>query len=139
MKGGGASFTLTGVHGRGMCHTPLVAYAQRLPTRVALERAMLGDTIDADEAVRTGLANRAVDATEWRQSVDGLASRLAAGYNRNSADGKRALYRQAAAAAPGTRYEIATEAMVEMFASPAWQGHMGRFLDRRKKKPPPAE
>ena len=44
-----SSFTLTGVHGRGFCHTPLVAYGARLSARKALELGLLGDTITASE------------------------------------------------------------------------------------------
>ena len=126
-----ASFTLTGVHGRGFCHTPLVGYTGRLSAHKALELAVLGETIDAEEAVRIGLANRVVGASEWRNEVDSVSRRLAAGFNRNSADGKATLYRQAATADPVARYEVASDAMVDMFMSPNWRNHMTRFLERK--------
>lgn len=128
-----ASFTLTGVHGNGFCHTPAVAYTERLSTHKALELAILGDTIDADEAARIGLANRVVAESEWRAHVDEVAARLAASYGRNIADGKRTLYQQAQAPDLRTKYQIATASMVDMFLSKPWQAHMGRFFQARKK------
>ena len=68
-----------------------------------------------------------------------LSARLAAGFNRNAADGKATLYRQAAATSADARYAIATEAMVEMFGSAPWQGHMARFLARKKRPAAPTE
>ena len=89
--------------------------------------------VDAVEAARLGLANHAVDETEWRSTIDGVSARLARGFNRNMADGKATIYHQAAATELRTGYWAATQRMVEMFHSPAWQSHMRAFLERRKK------
>jgi enoyl-CoA hydratase/carnithine racemase/predicted GNAT family acetyltransferase len=128
-----ASFMLTGVHGHGFCHTPAVAYTHRLPTHKALELAVLGETVDAHEAARIGLANRAVAPAEWRMHVDGVAARLAASFGRNLADGKRTLYQQAQAPDLVSKYGVATDAMVEMFLSKPWQAHMAAFQARKRK------
>ncbi|MEP9348288.1 enoyl-CoA hydratase-related protein [Xanthobacter sp. KR7-225] len=47
--------------------------------RKALELAMLGDVIDAAEALRLGLVNKVVPAAELAAETDALACRLAAG------------------------------------------------------------
>jgi 2-(1,2-epoxy-1,2-dihydrophenyl)acetyl-CoA isomerase len=47
--------------------------------RKALELALLGDTVDAAEALRLGLVNRVVPAAELAQEGERLARRLASG------------------------------------------------------------
>jgi 2-(1,2-epoxy-1,2-dihydrophenyl)acetyl-CoA isomerase len=47
--------------------------------RKALELALLGDTVDAAEALRLGLVNRVVPAAELAQEGERLAQRLASG------------------------------------------------------------
>ena len=127
-----AKFTLTGVHAGGYCHTPLVAYAGRLPLRKALELGALGDTIDAYEAERIGLANRVIQDVDWRNTIQTVAERLADSFGKNSADGKRTLYRQAMTADVADRYAIATPVMEAMFESAPWKRHMDRFLRKKK-------
>jgi len=120
------------VAGRGFCHTPLVAVGTRVNPRSALELGMLGEPVDAEAAARLGLANRVLDASTWRSEVDRLAHTLALGFNRNAADGKRIFYEQSAAATLRERYEIATPAMVDMFASPNFRRHARRFVKKKK-------
>ena len=127
-----ASFQLTGVHGRGFCHTPLVSYGGRLAPRKAFELAVLGEQIGAEEAVSIGLANRAVADSEWEATVDGMAARLAENYNKNVADGKRTFWKTQAVPTLAEKYSIATDTMVDMMGSANWQAHIERFLDRRK-------
>jgi 2-(1,2-epoxy-1,2-dihydrophenyl)acetyl-CoA isomerase len=54
-----------------------------LPRLVGLRNAMaialMGETLDAQEALRMGLVNRVVPAVELKQATDALAHRLAAG------------------------------------------------------------
>jgi enoyl-CoA hydratase/carnithine racemase len=70
-------FTKVGLSGADM------GSAYLLPRLVGLGHAtrllMLGDTIDADEAFRIGLASSVVPADEFSGAVDGLARRLASG------------------------------------------------------------
>ena len=47
--------------------------------RKAMEIALLGDTFDATEALRLGLVNRVVPATQLQEETDKLARRLADG------------------------------------------------------------
>ncbi len=52
---------------------------RRIGLRHALEIALLGDTLQADDAVRLGLVNRVVAAPALESAVQELATRLAAG------------------------------------------------------------
>jgi enoyl-CoA hydratase/carnithine racemase len=61
--------------------TPDMGATVRLPRIVGEARAreliLLGETIDAEEALRIGLANRLVDGNELLSAASGLAARLA--------------------------------------------------------------
>ena len=54
------------------------ALIRTLPSAVAYEMLYLGEPIDADTALRLGLANRVVDAGELAASVEELARRVVA-------------------------------------------------------------
>ncbi len=58
----------------------------------ALEMSMLGDPVEADEALRTGLVNRVVPDQELAEETAALASRLAAMPTAALGRTKRALY-----------------------------------------------
>ena len=92
---------------------------------------MLADEIDAQEAQRIGLVNRVLPAAQWRESVDELVRRLADRFNYNSAEGKRVFYLQVASSSLESKYQLATDAMVGMFASAPFQAHMDGFLNRK--------
>ena len=55
---------------------------------------MLGDTIDADEALRIGLVSSLVPADDLDEAVDGLARRLACGPAQAYAQTKALLTRE---------------------------------------------
>lgn len=127
-----ATFCLPGVKTGGFCHTPAVALGARVAPRHALELALLGDEIDASDAHRIGLANRVVAASEWPAAVDATVAGLAQRFGKSMADGKRTFYEQLRQPALRERYAVATETMVEMFASEEYQSAMAAFLDRKK-------
>ena len=130
-----ASFCLPGVRSPGgFCHTPAVAMGTRLAPHKALELALLGSEIDAAEAVRIGLANSVVAASEWPTAVDWTANQLARTFSKSVAEGKRTFYQQLAAPNLRDRYAVATDTMVDMFSSPAYQESMRAFLMRGGKK-----
>ena len=82
--------------------------------------------------MRIGLVNTVVPPAQWAERVDGLMTRLARSFNPAVAEGKRTFYEQAAAPSLPEKYAIATDAMVEMFASESYQAAMAAFLERRK-------
>ena len=75
-----------------------------------------------------------VAASEWPTAVDRTADQLARTFSKSVADGKRTFYRQLAERSLRDRYALATDAMVGMFSSPAYQESMRAFLARGGKK-----
>ena len=127
-----ARFCLPGVRTGGFCHTPAVAVGARVAPRKALELALLASDVDAVEAERIGLANSVVPSAEWASAVEQTVNQLARTFSKSVADGKRTFYRQAAAPALRDRYVVATDTMVDMFSSPAYQESMAAFLRRKE-------
>lgn len=85
-------FTKVGLTGADM------GAAWLLPRVVGFGRAseilLLGDTLDADECLRIGLATRVVAETDLAATVDGVARRLADGPTQALATTKRMLQRE---------------------------------------------
>jgi enoyl-CoA hydratase/carnithine racemase len=85
-------FTKVGLSGADM------GAAYLLPRLVGLGHAtrllMLGDTINADEAVRIGLVSELADADAFEEAVTGLARRLASGPTQAYAQTKALLTRE---------------------------------------------
>ena len=118
----GASFCLPGVRSPGgFCHTP-PCRARGWPHK-ALELALLGSEIGAAEAAGSAgqLSGRRL---EWPTAVDRTADQLARTFSKSVADGKRTFYRQLVERSLRDRYALATDAMVGMFSSPAYQESM---------------
>jgi enoyl-CoA hydratase/carnithine racemase len=55
-----AAFALPGGNGGLFCHTPLVAVARNMAPKRAMEMALTGDRISAQQAMEWGLVNRVV-------------------------------------------------------------------------------
>ncbi|HJY02697.1 MAG TPA: enoyl-CoA hydratase family protein [Streptosporangiaceae bacterium] len=85
-------FTKVGLSGADM------GAAYLLPRLVGLGHAtrllMLGDTVNADEAFRIGLVSSLVEADEFEEAVNALASRLASGPTQAYAQTKALLTRE---------------------------------------------
>lgn len=90
-----ARFATPGVNIGLFCSTPMVALSRAISRKAAMEMLLLGDLIDAAEAARLGLVNRAVPEAELDAEVWTLARRVAAKSRAVVALGKPAFYRQA--------------------------------------------
>jgi len=91
----GTRFGVNGVNIGLFCSTPMVALTRNVPRKNAFEMLTTGRFIEAAEATRIGLINRAVPhenlAHETRALADTIAAKLASAVR----IGKRAFYEQA--------------------------------------------
>ncbi|MDP4004894.1 enoyl-CoA hydratase [Methylobacterium sp. NEAU K] len=89
-----ARFATPGVQIGLFCSTPMVALSRAVPRKAALEMLLVGEPIDAPEALRIGLVNRVVPASALDGAVSALAARIASKARRVLAIGKEAFGRQ---------------------------------------------
>jgi enoyl-CoA hydratase/carnithine racemase len=89
-----ARFATPGVQIGLFCSTPMVALSRAVSRKAALEMLLVGDPIDAAEALRIGLVNRAVPEADLDAAVSALAARIAGKARRVLAIGKEAFGRQ---------------------------------------------
>lgn len=89
-----ARFCLPGVNIGAFCTTPLVAVGRNIHRKHAMELALTGDLFDAADAVRMGLANRAVPPDRLRAVTEQLAQKIAGKSSEGIARGKAAFYEQ---------------------------------------------
>ncbi|MBE7200114.1 MAG: enoyl-CoA hydratase [Parafilimonas terrae] len=89
-----ARFATPGVQIGLFCSTPMVALSRAVPRKAAMEMLLVGEPIDAAEALRIGLVNRVVPCTDLDAAVGALAARIAGKARRVLAIGKEAFGRQ---------------------------------------------
>jgi enoyl-CoA hydratase/carnithine racemase len=89
-----ARFATPGVQIGLFCSTPMVALSRAVSRKAAMEMLLLGEPIDAAEALRIGLVNRVVTEAELDAAVGALAGRIAGKSRRVLALGKEAFSRQ---------------------------------------------
>ena len=125
-----ATFATPGVDIGLFCSTPMVALSRNVGRKQAMEMLVTGRPIDAETAVRFGLVNRAVPASELDAAVAELARTIATKPARVLAIGKDAFYRQADLELEAA-YDYAREVMIEnMLAAEAAEG-IDAFLEKR--------
>jgi enoyl-CoA hydratase/carnithine racemase len=125
-----AKFATPGVDIGLFCSTPMVALARNVARKHAMEMLLTGDLIAADEALRFGLVNRAVEAGTEREAALALARQIASKSSLTVKLGKEAFYRQLELDLAAA-YRYASEVMVEnMLARDAEEG-IGAFIDKR--------
>ncbi|QEE38119.1 MULTISPECIES: enoyl-CoA hydratase [unclassified Methylobacterium] len=90
----GARFATPGVQIGLFCSTPMVAVSRAVSRKAALEMLLVGEPIDAQEAHRIGLVNRAVPAADLEDAVAAMARKIAGKARRVLAVGKEAFGRQ---------------------------------------------
>ena len=102
-------------------------------TAKAMELMMLGDRIDAAEALRLGLVNRVVADEGFREETANLARRLADGPPATLAAIKEGVYRGVGSSLPETlSYEYNTQR--HLFLSDNAREGMQAFLEKRPAK-----
>jgi enoyl-CoA hydratase/carnithine racemase len=90
----GARFATPGARIGLFCSTPMVALSRAVGRKAALEMLLTGEAVDAAEAARLGLINRAVPADELDAAVAQLAGSIAARSPLTVAAGKAAFQAQ---------------------------------------------
>ena len=125
-----ARFSTPGVNIGLFCHTPLVALTRNVGRKHAMEMLLTGDPIDAETAVRFGLVNDHVPATELEAAVTALAARVASKSSHVIALGKALFHKQLEMDLNGA-YEAASDAMVaNLEADDAGEG-IAAFVEKR--------
>jgi len=105
--------------------------ARNIARKRVMEMLLTGEMIDAEEAVRIGLINRAVPAAELTQATMALARKIAAKSIQTLKFGKGAFYRQVDMDLKHA-YDYAAHIMTEnMQALDAEEG-IDAFLQKRK-------
>ena len=126
-----ARFAVSGINVGLFCSTPMVALSRVVPRKVAMEMLLTGEFIDAAEATRIGLVNRAVPEAELDAAIDALAQKIAAKSRSAVALGKPAFYRQAELPLADA-YAHTAEVMVHNMDEGDAQEGIDAFMQKRK-------
>jgi len=126
----GAKFATPGVNIGLFCSTPMVALSRAVGRKAAMEMLLTGHPIDAAEAVRIGLINRAVPAGQLDAEVAALADTVAAKSPLTLAIGKEAFYRQVEMDLDAAYAYTAEVMTTNMLAQDAAEG-IDAFLGKR--------
>lgn len=126
-----AKFCTPGVNIGIFCTTPLVGVGRNIHRKHAMEMALTGDLVPAEDAVRFGLVNRAVPTAEVRTATEELAQKIASRSSQGIGSGKEAFYRQIDMSIEEA-FKFANEAMLcGMTTEDAVEGTHA-FLEKRK-------
>jgi len=126
-----AHFCTPGVSIGSFCTTPLVGIGRNIHRKHAMELALTGDMIPAQDAVRMGLINRAVPASQLRDEVEALAQRIASKSAQGIRIGKEAFYRQIDKPVEEA-FEYAREEMIKALLIPDAGEGIKAFLEKRE-------
>jgi enoyl-CoA hydratase/carnithine racemase len=127
----GATFATPGVNIGLFCSTPMVAVSRNVPRKRMMEMLLLGEAMDAQQALAAGLINRIVPADRLEAETIAWARNIAAKSARIVRIGKEAFYRQLEMP-QGEAYAYASRVMAEnMLARDAGEG-IDAFLEKRE-------
>lgn len=126
-----ARFATPGVNIGLFCSTPMVALSRAVGRKSAMEMLLGGEMIDAAEAQRIGLINRALPAAGLDTAIAEMADRIASKSPLTIAIGKEAFYRQIDMDIEAA-YTYASRVMTEnMLAADAAEG-IDAFIEKRQ-------
>ena len=125
-----AKFCTPGVSIGIFCTTPLVGIGRNMHRKHAMELALTGDLVSADDAYRFGLVNRVVSAEHLEEATQELALRVASKSAQGIRAGKEAYYRQIDMPLEKA-FEYANEAMLQAMSSPDAAEGTAAFLAKR--------
>ena len=126
-----AKFSVPGINVGLFCSTPAVGLSRNMGRKQAMEMLLTGDFIDALEAQRRGLLNRAVPADALDAEIDRLAASILAKSSAAVTLGKKLFYDQGEMGLDGA-YQLAAETMAcNMMLEDAAEG-IDPFSEKRK-------
>jgi enoyl-CoA hydratase/carnithine racemase len=125
-----ARFAVSGINFGLFCSTPMVALSRNVGRKAAMEMLLTGEAIDAHEAARLGLVNRAVAAEALEAETWALARRIAAQSAAVVKTGKRAFYAQAEMPL-AEAYAYCSRVMVENLLFRDSEEVISAFIDKR--------
>ncbi len=130
VAGDDSQFCTPGVHIGLFCSTPMVALSRNVGRKRAMEMLLLGEMIEAREAVDFGLVNRAVARDKVLDEAMAMAGKIAAKSSAAITIGKETFYRQVEEPL-GQAYETAAHAMAaNMMIADAEEG-LDAFIEKR--------
>lgn len=94
VAGAEARFCTPGVNIGLFCHTPMVALSRNVSRKHAMEMLLLGEWVEAEDALRMGLLNRVVEKGTALAEATALARRIAGKSQVPVKLGKAAFYAQ---------------------------------------------
>ena len=128
-----ARFGVNGIDVGLFCSTPAVALTRSIAPKRAMEMLLTGEMIDAATALEFGLVNRVVQSAALTETVNEIATTIAAKSPTAVKLGKQAVRRQAGLSL-GEAYERTSQVMVEnMLAGDAEEG-INAFIEKREPK-----
>jgi enoyl-CoA hydratase/carnithine racemase len=125
-----ARFATPGVDIGLFCSTPMVPLSRNVDAKPALHMLFTGEPIDAEEALRIGLVNRVVAASELTTETMALAARIAAKPAAVVKLGKAAFHRQREMTLEAAYAETARVMVANLLMDESDEG-IRAFLDRR--------
>ena len=126
----GTRFGVNGVNIGLFCSTPMVALNRNVPRKNAFEMLTTGRFIEATEATRIGLINRAVPADQLSSESRALAEVIAGKLASAVRIGKRAFYEQAPMTT-AEAYAYAGAVMTENMLNRDTDEGISAFLEKR--------
>jgi enoyl-CoA hydratase/carnithine racemase len=126
-----ARFAVPGINIGLFCSTPMVALSRNVGRKAAMEMLLTGETIEAAEAARLGLVNRAVAPERLRDETMKLARRIAGQSTVVVRTGKRAFYAQAEMEL-AEAYAYCSKVMVDNLLFRDAEAGIAAFIDKRK-------
>lgn len=125
-----ARFATPGVQIGLFCSTPMVALSRAISRKSAMEMLLVGESIDAAEALRIGLVNRVVPTEALDEAVLAMARRIASKARRVVAIGKEAFGRQIEMGLDEA-YAYAAQVMTQNMMMADAQEGIDAFLQKR--------
>lgn len=130
-----ARFATPGVNIGLFCSTPMVALSRNVSRKHAMEMLLTGELISATDAMRFGLVNRVVPATDLETETLKLATLVSSKPKTTIKIGKEAFYRQLEMPLSDA-YDYASRVMTENILEAEAEEGIGAFVEKRDPKWP---